>query len=334
MEYRVLGRTGVKISQLVGGTMSFGEIADKETSAAMFDRYRDVGINCFDCANVYAGGRAEEILGKLIAGCRDDLVITSKVNFPMGDDVNARGLSRRHIVQAIEGSLRRLGTDRLDVYFVHSFDPNTPMEETLRALDDLVHQGKVLYLGVSNWAAWQIATGLGVSAREGLARFECIQPMYSLAKRQAEVEILPLAQAEQVGVISYSPLGGGLLTGKYGAQTRPDAGRLVENPVYQARYGQAVYYEIAERFTAHARAHGLHPATLAVAWVMAHPAITAPITGARNVAQLEASLAAIEVEMTPEWRDEISALSIEPSPATDRLEEKAGFVYKGGTAKA
>jgi aryl-alcohol dehydrogenase-like predicted oxidoreductase len=330
MEYRTLGHTGVQVSRLCFGTMSFGGVADEETSTAMFHRCREAGINFFDTANVYADGRSEEILGRLIADCRDEIVLTSKVGFPIGKDVNARGLSRRHITLAIEASLRRLGTDRLDLYFLHTFDLHTPVEETLRALDDLVHQGKVLYPAVSNWAAWQIATALGISAREGLVRFECIQPMYNLVKRQAEVEILPLAQAERLGVISYSPLGGGLLTGKYSPTRRPEQGRLIENPVYVKRYGDPIYYQVAERFTAHAQERGLHPATLAVAWVMAHSAITAPIIGARNLAQLEASLAAADVPMTAEWYAEISALSIEPPPATDRSEEKSGVFYRGG----
>jgi aryl-alcohol dehydrogenase-like predicted oxidoreductase len=157
--------------------------------------------------------------------------------------------------------------------------------------------------------------------------------MYSLAKRQAEVEILPLAQAEQLGVTPYSPLGGGLLTGKYGVGKRPESGRLVENQMYMKRYSLEQYYKTAERFTAHAKERGLHPATLGVAWVMSHPAITAPIIGARNVEQLESSLAAAEVTMTDEWRDEISALSIEPPPATDRLEEKSGVLYQGAKQK-
>lgn len=332
MEYRVLGRTGIRVSRLCFGTMSFGETADEATSAQMFHRCREVGINFFDTANVYAGGRSEEILGKLIRGCRDEIVLTSKVGVPMGSDPNARGLSRRHIMQAIEASLRRLQTDYLDLYFVHLFDPLTPIEETLRALDDLVRQGKILYPAVSNWAAWQIAKALGISEREGWARFECIQPMYNLVKRQAEVEILPLAQSEQLGVISYSPLGGGLLSGKYGISRRPEQGRLVENAMYSRRYGDPVYYEIAERFLAHAEERGVHPVSLAIAWVMAHPAITAPIIGARNLEQLEPALKAIEVPMTPEWWAEISALSIEPPPATDRSEEKSGVFYTGGKA--
>lgn len=333
MEHRTLGQTGIKVSRLCLGTMPFGGVADEKTSAAMFRRCRETGVNFFDCANVYAAGRSEKILGKLISDCRDEIVLASKVGFPAGDDVNAEGLSRRHILQSVDASLKRLRTDRLDLYFVHTFDPATQIEETLRVLDDLVRQGKVLYTGASNWAAWQIATALGISAREGLARFACIQPLYNLVKRQAEVEIFPLAQAEGLGVMTYNSLGGGLLTGKYGVTKRPKQGRLVENEMYQARYGDPTNFEIAERFAIHAKARGVHPATLALAWVMSHPAVTAPIIGARNVKQLEASLAALEVAMTPAWREEISALSIEPPPATNRSEEKAGIVYKGAKEK-
>ncbi len=321
MDYYLLGRTGVKVSSICFGTMSFGAIADEAESARMFRRCRETGINFFDCANVYAGGRSEEILGKLMAGSRDDLVITTKAASQVGSDLNSRGTSRRHIQQAVEASLKRLNTDRIDVYFLHHFDKDTPIEETLRALDDLVHKGKILYPAVSNWAAWQIAKALGISARDGLSRFECIQPMYNLVKRQAEVEILPLAESEQVGVIPYSPLGGGLLTGKYAAEQPPAQGRLVDNKAYSVRYGEALYHNIATRFTAYAREKGYAPATLAVAWVMAHPAVTAPIIGARNLKQLEDSLAALDINMTPEWRAEISALSYEPPPAHDRLEE-------------
>jgi len=288
----------------------------------MFHRCREIGINLFDCADIYAQGRAEEILGKLIKDCRDEIVLTSKVSGTTGEDLNASGLSRRHIMRALEASLKRLRTDRLDLYFVHYFDGDTPIEGTLCALDDLVHQGKILYPGVSNWAAWQIAKALGISACKGLSRFECIQPMYNLVKRQAEVEILPLALSEQVGVISYSPLGGGLLTGKYGTAHKPSQGRLVDNQIYTRRYGDPIYYEIAERFSSHAKEHHVHPATLGVAWIISHPAVTAAIIGSRNVEQLEASLAALEVGMTPEWRSQISALSIQPPPATDRSEEK------------
>lgn len=323
MEYRTLGRTGVQVSQLCFGTMSFGGDADEETSAALFNRCREAGINFFDCANVYQRGRAEEILGRLIQSSRDEVVITSKVFGPMGSDVNARGAHRRNLMLSVEASLRRLGTDYIDLYFLHHFDEHTPLDETLRALDDLVHQGKVLYIGASNFAAWQVMKALGLSAREGWAPFSCLQPMYNLVKRQAEVEILPMALSEQLGVIPYSPLGGGLLTGKYGVERRPEQGRLVTNETYQLRYAAPSVYQIAEDFTRFAHEHGYEPAALAVAWVGHHPAITAPIIGARTVAQLEGSLRALEIKMTPELYAEISALSPEPPPATDRLEERS-----------
>ncbi|APB75848.1 MULTISPECIES: aldo/keto reductase [Paenibacillus] len=320
MNYRTVGKTGIKVSNLCFGTMSFGGNADEETSKKMFNRSREAGINFFDTANVYSQGRSEEILGECIEDCRNEIVLSTKVFYPMGQDVNARGLSRRHIMLEVENSLRRLKTDRIDFYFVHMFDENTPMEETLRALDDLQAQGKILYPAVSNWSAWQIAKAVGISAREELARFELIQPMYNLVKRQAEVEILPLAASEQIGVISYSPLGAGILTGKYGTNKRPEQGRLVEEQRYTDRYADEMNFAVADRFTAHAAERGVKPSTLAVAWAMSNPMITAPIIGARNLAQLEDSLGAVDVEMTPEWRDEISRLSVTPAPATDRGE--------------
>lgn len=322
MEYNPLGKTGVKVSSLCFGTMSFGGDADKATSAAMFQRCRDAGINFFDCANVYSGGKAEEILGNLIAGNRDELVITTKFFGAMGPNINDRGASRYHIRQAVEDSLRRLGTDRIDVYFIHKFDDETPLEITLRTLDDLVRQGKILYPAASNFAAWQVAKALGISAMNGWGGFEVIQPMYNLVKRQAEVELLPMAQSERLAVVPYSPLGGGLLTGKYGPETRPRSGRLVDNKMYQARYGEDWVYEVASNFTKFAQASGYEPAALAVAWVASHPAVTAPIIGARNLDQLEGSLKSLDIQMTPTLRKEISTLSKEPPLATDRAEEK------------
>lgn len=321
MRYRVLGKTGIQVSRLCFGTMSFGGVADEETSKAMFKRCREVGLNFFDCADVYNEGRAEEILGRCIKDCREELVITSKIFGQTGKNINDRGLSRRHIKLGVEESLKRLGTDRIEIYFLHRFDKLTDIEETLRALDDLVHQGKILYPAVSNWAAWQIEKALGISARLGLSSFACVQPMYNLVKRQAESEILPMAAEENLGVITYSPLGGGLLTGKYTTQSKPATGRLIQDSTYEKRYGEGTYYQVAENFTNYAKERGYHPATLAVAWVMEHPTLTAPIIGARNIEQLEVSLAAADLNMTKEWRDEISALSITPALATDRSEE-------------
>ena len=323
MEYKLIGRTGVKVSSLCFGAMSFGGDADEATSGALFHRCREAGINFFDCADVYQKGRSEEILGRLIADCRDEVVITSKVYFQTGDDVNARGASRRHILTSIEASLKRLKTEYLDFYFIHHFDDNTPLDETLRAMEDLVRGGKILYPAASNFAAWQVAKALGISARQGWARFECIQPMYNLVKRQAEAEIFPMAQSEEFGVIPYSPLGGGLLTGKYTPSSRPTSGRLIENPIYRARYAVDSMYKVAENFSRFARERGFEPASLAVAWVASHPAVTAPIIGARNLAQLESSLKSLEVKMTPDLRAEISALTPEPPLATDRNEERA-----------
>lgn len=322
MKHVLLGRTGVRVSELCFGTMTFGGPADEAESQRMFNRCLDVGINFFDCANVYNGGVSEEILGRLMAGKRDDLVITSKVFGNMSGKPNGGGLSRRHIVRAVEDSLRRLDTDRIDLYFVHQMDADTPVEETIRALDDLVTAGKILYPAVSNWASWQIMKALGIAERELLARFECIQPMYNLVKRQVEVEVLPLALSEQMGVIPYSPLGAGLLTGKYGRKDRPDSGRLQENPMYVRRYSLDWYYDTAEDFVTYARGKGYSPVSLAVAWVLSHPAVTAPIIGARNLAQLEPSLDAVNIPVSPAMRAEISAFSPTPAPATDRLEEQ------------
>jgi aryl-alcohol dehydrogenase-like predicted oxidoreductase len=320
MEYRNLGNTGVRVSSLCLGTMTFGREADRAECATIFGRCRDAGVNLFDCANVYSQGEAERILGELISGCRDETIITTKVAGKMGQDINASGSSRRHIMAAVEESLKRLKTDRIDIYILHRFDEGTPLEETLRALDDLVTQGKVLYTGASNFAAWQVMKALGVSAKESLSRFKCIQPLYNLVKRQAEVEILPMALSEKLGVIAYNPLGGGLLTGKYEQPDRPDAGRLDVNQLYESRYGERWMHETAARFAEFATAEGFTPASLAIAWVAHHPAITAPILGARNAAQIEDALRAADIRMTQELYDRIASFSSAPPPATDRTE--------------
>ena len=327
MDFRFLAGTGVRVSRLGFGTMSFGGDADAATSKALFAACRDAGINFFDTADVYNKGRSEEILGGLIASCRDEVVIASKAYFPTSKDVNARGSSRYHLVRAVEASLKRLNTERIDVFFLHRFDDAMPLEETLFALDLLVRDGKILYPAASNFSAWQAAKALGIAERRGFAPIVAMQPMYNLAKRQAEVEILPLALAENLAVIPYSPLGGGLFSGKYGAFVRPSSGRLVENAMYQTRYGDKGNYEVAERFSALARRQGHHPASLAIAWVAAHPAVTAPLIGSRNLEQLRPCLAALEIEITSELYQEISALSPAPPPATDRNEERSAHNY-------
>lgn len=322
MEFKTLGATGLQVSALCYGTMSFGGDADEAESKKMFAACRDKGINFFDCANAYSRGKAESILGKLMASERDDLIITTKCFNPMSDDINSRGANRRNILSAVEASLKRLNTDRVEVLFMHRWDSVVPLEETLRALEKLVADGKVLYLGASNYSAWQVAKGLGISEKMGWPRFDVIQPMYSMVKRQAESEIFPQAMAENLGVMTYSPVGGGLLSGKYGPDKRPDQGRLMSNKEYTARYGEDWVFETAGKFTELAKSKGVHPVSLAVAWAAAHPAVTCPIIGARSLEQLQPSLESTEIEMTPELHAEIAALGRTPPPATDRLEEQ------------
>lgn len=321
------GTTGMTISGLGLGTMSFGGDADPVASRALFDAARDAGITFFDCADVYAGGRSESLLGEFIADCRDEVVIASKAYFPTGDGPNDRGSSRYHLVRAVEASLRRLGTDRIDVFYLHRHDDTTPLEETLRAVEQLVQQGKVLYPAVSNFAAWQTAQAVGIAERKGWSPVAGVQPMYNLFKRTAEIEILPMAAALGLAVTPYSPLGGGLLTGKYGRERRPEAGRIVDNPMYTERYGDPRAFALAESFAALAAEHGVHPVTLAVAWVAAHPAVTAPLVGGRHVEQLQPALDAASFEMDETLYAAVSALSETPPPATDRNEEAGTHHY-------
>ena len=315
MQYRSLGKTGFSVSSLCMGTMTFSREADEAESARIYQECREAGINFFDCANVYSQGAAERTLGRLIAGERDDLVITSKVGMD-------RGLSAGTIESCIDESLKNLATDRLDVYFCHRFDEKTPVEETLRALDHLVRKGKILSIGVSNWAAWQIGLALGRADRWGIAGIAVLQPMYSLAKRTDEIEILPLAQAENLGVISYSPLGGGLLTGKYLQDGDGSERRLAVSDLYARRYAEETNRDIARNLFEYAGRAGVSPVTLAVAWAGRHPGVTAPIIGARNLDQLRPALAAAAYEMSDEEYAYLSTLTPPVPPATDRSEDR------------
>jgi aryl-alcohol dehydrogenase-like predicted oxidoreductase len=319
MKFKPLGRTGIQVSELCFGTMAFGGDADAAEAAKMYRAGRDAGINFFDTADQYNAGKSEEILGGLIRGERDNLVIATKCFNPTGTDVNARGSNRRHVRRAVEASLKRLGTDRVEVLFLHHYDARTPLDEHMRALEDLVRDGKVLYPALSNYSAWQTQAALGIQERANWARLQAIQPMYSLVKRQAEVELLPMAQANGLGVMAYSPSGGGLLSGRYlqkGAQ-----GRHTTNKMYGVRYGEEWVHEVAARFVGLCKEKNLHPVSAAVAWVASHPAVTAPIAGARSAEQLKASLDSVKIDMTPALRAEFTALSRTPPPATDRLEE-------------
>ncbi|HEX3482681.1 MAG TPA: aldo/keto reductase [Kofleriaceae bacterium] len=324
---KLLGQTGVKVSRVALGTMSFGGDADEATAAAIWRAARDAGVNLFDTADVYNEGRSEQMLGRLMREERDQIVVASKAYFPTGKGANDRGASRYHLVRAVEASLRRLATDRIDLYYLHRFDDVTALDETLRGLEDLVRAGKILYPACSNFAAWQVAQALGIQRLHGWAPLVAIQPMYNLVKRQAEVEILPMAHALGLAVIPYSPTGGGLLTGKYGPDRRPDHGRLIDTRMYTVRYSDPRYLTTAAQFTALAAELGHAPATLAVAWVASHPGVTSALIGGRNLEQLTPTLAAAQLVLDEPTRARISALSAEPPPATDRNEEASAHNY-------
>lgn len=321
MKYKNLGRAGVKVSSLCFGTMTFGDGADEKTSATLYSMCRDKGINFFDCANVYAKGESERILGRLIKPHRDEVVIATKAYFKTSDDINGRGLSRFHLTKSLEQSLKRLDTDYVDLFYLHHFDEETPIEESLSTLNDFVRQGKVLYLGLSNFAAWQVMKSISITQLQNLAPISCIQPMYNLLKRQCESELLPMAASEGLGVFPYSPLAGGWLSGKY-IDAQPEVGRFKTSKMYQKRYEQERNRETTQAFLDFAKEKSYHPVSLAIAWVGSNPNITAPIIGARNEQQLGPALASIELTLSESDRNTLSEFSLSPAIATDRSEER------------
>ncbi|MGI8553429.1 MAG: aldo/keto reductase [Dehalococcoidia bacterium] len=306
MRVRRLGRTGLKVSELCLGTMTFGNQADEQASFAIMDRAFDAGVFFFDTADVYpvmpkpeTVGRSEEIIGRWLKGKRDTIVLATKLRGKMGPGANDVGLSRGHMMQAVEASLRRLQTDHIDLYQVHSFDQETPIEETLRGLDDLIHSGKVRYIGCSNVAAWQLMKANGTSERLHLTRFDSIQPRFNLFDRQIERELLPLCAEEGVGVIPYSPLGGGLLTGKYrrGSEPPPESRYILFGR--QSQITPSVL-DALDELADLAHHKGVSMAQLTLAWVLANPLITSPIVGATRPEQLDDSLPAVDVRLTEE----------------------------------
>lgn len=315
MKYRYLGPTGLQVSEVCLGTMTFGNEADEATSFKIMDRALELGINFFDAAHNYNKGVTEEIVGRWIGPHRDEIILASKVYFPAGGGINDRGTSRRNIIHSVEKTLKRLQTDYLDILYLHYWDENTRIDITLQALNTLVEQGKVHYCAVSNFSAWQTLKAIETAKALGLAPIVACQPMYSLVKRQAEVEILPLAAHENLGVVPYNAIGAGLLTGKY---LEGGAGRLTETEMYRLRYDNESYVETTRRFVDFAKSRGLSPAALAVAWVGSHPAVCSPIIGARNLDQLNDTLTCVDMELSPEDRAAITALSIDPPHATDR----------------
>jgi len=322
MEYRRLGRTGLKVSRIALGTMSFGRWIDEASSAQILDAALDAGINFIDTADFYGRGQdsgnyaelgeAEAILGRLLRHRRHDIVLATKVYNAMGPGPNDRGLSRKHIMAAVEASLRRLQTDYIDLYQCHFFDPETPLEETMEALNDLVRQGKVRYIGCSNFAAWQIAKANGISAVRGWASFVSVQPQYSLLVRDVERELVPFCLSEGVGMIPYSPMGRGILTGKYRKGQEPPAGsRLAAGEARLKALITEQNLDRAERFREVCAEWGLPMAQVAVAWVLGNEAVTAAIVGASRVDHLNAAIAAEGLNLTAEQRtllDEIFPL--------------------------
>ena len=295
MEYRQLGYTGLRVSALALGTMTFGGrgkfalVGETEIDEArrMIDRALDGGVNFIDTADVYSDGRSEEIVGEVIKGRRDEIVLATKARFAMGEGQNDAGLSRRYLLRACEASLRRLGTDYIDLYQVHQRDGLTPMEETLDALDTLVHQGKVRYVGCSNHSAWHVMKALGISERRGLQRYVTHQIYYSLLDREAEYELVPLAVDQQMGILVWSPLAGGLLSGKYRADVEPPAGSRQTTPWGEPPvYDKERMYTIIDALVEVASARGASPAQTALAWLLGRPAVTSVIIGARNEEQL------------------------------------------------
>ncbi|MFI5494154.1 aldo/keto reductase [Actinoplanes sp. NPDC051859] len=337
MEYRQLGRSGLRVSVLTMGTMTFGGkggfaavgATDVAEARRQVDQCLDAGVNLIDTADVYSDGLSEEIVGEVLAGRRDDVLVATKVRMPMGAGPNDAGLSRHHVVAGCEASLRRLRTDCIDLYQVHEWDGQTPLEETLEALDLLVRQGKVRYVGASNYAGWQLMKALGVADRTGTPRFVSEQIYYSLQARDAEYELIPAAVDQGLGVLVWSPLAGGLLSGKYRRSVAAPAGSRQltdwnEPPVYD----QERLYDTVELLVAIGADRGVSAAQVALAYLLGRPAVTSLIIGARTREQLADNLAAAELRLSDQERarlDEVSAPALlypywhQAKTARDRL---------------
>jgi aryl-alcohol dehydrogenase-like predicted oxidoreductase len=321
MEYRQLGRSGLRLSKLTMGTMTFagrGNFAsvgntDLDGARRQIQMALDAGVNVIDTADVYSSGASEEIVGQVVRGLRDRVLIATKARMPMGDGANDAGLSRHHLIESCEASLRRLGVDHIDLYQVHEWDGQTPLEETLAALDHLVQSGKVRYVGCSNFTGWQVMKALGISDRTGLTRFVSQQVYLSLQERSAEYEIVPCALDQGLGLLIWSPLAGGLLSGKYRrGQDAPPGSRHAtewdEPPIYDADR----LYDTIEVLVETAEARGVSPAQVALAWLLARPGVTSVIVGARTEKQLADNLAAASLELTEDERARLEEVSRPP----------------------
>jgi aryl-alcohol dehydrogenase-like predicted oxidoreductase len=322
MNYRFLGRTGLRVSELCLGALTFGREADEATSRAILDRFADAGGNFVDTADVYGAGESEAVVGRWLAGrSRDDLVIATKVRYPSGRGPNDVGLSRKHILAAVEGSLRRLGTDYVDLYQVHCWDHITPLEETLGTLDGLVRSGKVRYVGASNFGGWQLQKAIDLSRRNGWEAFVCLQPQYNLLCRSTEWELLPVCANEGLGVIPWSPLRGGWLSGKYrrGMAGPPEGTRIDSAEKHGwgeswSNYNVEPTWRVIDELLAVAGDAGKTPAQVAINWLLQRPGITAPIIGARTLEQFEANLGAAGWALDAEQMRRLNEASAVPLP--------------------
>ncbi|MFC1920251.1 aldo/keto reductase [Chloroflexota bacterium] len=301
MLYKNLGRTGLKVSAICLGTMTYGEQVEEAESIKLIEKAMDAGVNFFDTSNAYVQGKSEVVVGKALKRKRDSVVIATKVAIPIGKGVNDSGLSHHHIIREVENSLRRLGTDYIDLYYAHMPDPGTPIEETLRAMDDLVRHGKVRYIACSNFLAWRLCKALWTSDVRNLARFDCVQSPYNLLTRDVEYEMLPLCANEGVGVTAYNPLAAGLLTGKHDPTKPPAEGtRFALAKGYYMRYWSDINFEAVNSIGEIAKKHGCTMAQFALAWIMNNPAVTAAICSATSMKQLEENLGSTEVKLTEE----------------------------------
>jgi aryl-alcohol dehydrogenase-like predicted oxidoreductase len=321
MEYRQLGRSGLRVSTITLGTMGFGGTGwasavgslDVKGARRQIGMARDAGVNLIDTADVYSNGLSEEIVGKALGTDRDDVLLATKVRMPMGRGPNDAGLSRHHIIRGAEASLRRLGTDWIDLYQVHEWDGQTPLEETLAALDSLVQAGKVRYVGASNYAGWQLIKALGISERDGLARFVSQQIYYSLQSRDAESELVPVSIDQGLGILVWSPIAGGLLSGKYRRGVEAPAGSRHlgdwdEPPVHD----ENKLYDTIELLVEIGAAHGVSAAQVALAYLLAKPAVTSLIVGARTEEQLADNLASAELTLSADEISRLDDVSAEP----------------------
>ena len=322
MQYRNMGRTGLKVSEVCLGTMTFGHGTDEAESRRIVDLAFEAGINFIDTANSYGEGQSEILTGKALKGRRRQAVLATKFFNPMGPGPNDSGMSRVHIMQTVEDSLERLQTDYIDLFYIHHVDSETPPEEMLRALDDLVHQGKVRYTACSNYQAWRLMEALWIGDSQGLARFECYQPQYSLVVRDIEQELIPVCQLKGLGVVVWSPLGGGFLSGKYQPGERSVAGsRSEEGWAYPQRYFAANADETLQALFEVAGELGRSPAQVALRWVLEQPAITSVIIGARTLEQARDNMLAGSFRLQGAALDRLNEVSYLPLRYPEEMEK-------------